>query len=149
MPNKTIQIALALLILLSLALSACSAGGQAEAHADMAPMSAMPAEVQQAPEAVSQAYRFAVANPEILTGLPCYCGCGAMGHTSNLSCFIQDVEDDSSIAWDNHALGCGICVDIAQDVMRLSAEGESLTDIRTYVDATYSSFGPPTNTPLP
>jgi hypothetical protein len=40
-------------------------------------------------------------------------------------------------------------VDITQDVMRLGAEGKPSPEIRAYVDARYSPFGPATDTPLP
>lgn len=42
-----------------------------------------------------------------------------------------------------------ICVDIAQDVMRLTADGQKPAVIRTYVDAAYSHIAPGTHTPLP
>jgi len=125
-------------------LSAC--GGN---RVTLAPESALPDFVRDAPENVREAYRFAIANPEELSQYPCYCGCGGMGHTSNLSCYIQEIEEDGTIIFDEHALGCGICVDIAQDVMRLMEEGRSPQEIRAYVDATYSQFGPSTDTPLP
>ena len=99
--------------------------------------------VQQAPPTVQEAYRFAVANPEVTSQIPCYCGCGAMGHTSNYTCFVAD-DRDGQITFDNHALGCSICVDIAQDTMRLLDEGKSVQEIFTYVDNTYARFGPPT-----
>ncbi len=72
-----------------------------------------------------------------------------MGHTSNLSCYISAIEPDGSIVFDEHASGCGICVDITQDVMRLMREERTSQDIRAYIDATYSPFGPSTDTPLP
>lgn len=72
-----------------------------------------------------------------------------MGHTSNLSCYIQDIAPDGAITFDNHANGCGICVDITQDVMRLKGEGWSSSAVRAYIDAQYSAFGPGTDTPLP
>ena len=50
------------------------------------------------------------------------------------------------VEYDNHALGCSICVDITQDAMRLNKEGKSVSEIRAYVDATYSKYGP-TNMP--
>ena len=108
----------------------------------MAPLDQMPAEVQEAPLVVQESYQFALANPEILTELPCYCGCGSMGHTSNYSCYVQEGSSDGDIKYDNHALGCSICVDITQDAMRLIEEGNSLSEIRTYVDNTYSKYGP-------
>jgi hypothetical protein len=109
---------------------------------DLAPLSGMPLEVQNAPAIVKQAYQFAVANPEVLTQLPCYCGCGGMGHTSNYSCYVADNDPDGNPTFDGHALGCSICVDITQDAIRMLDEGNSLGEIQAYVDQTYSRFGP-------
>lgn len=110
---------------------------------------ALPAFLNVATPRVRDAYRFAVANPSTLEQIPCYCGCGKMGHTSNLSCYISSASVDGAIVYDEHANGCGICVDITQDVMRLAQTSQSLWEIRAYVDAQYSPFGPSTDTPLP
>ena len=112
----------------------------------LAPMSMMPDEVKSAPPVTQQAYQFAVANPDVMTHIPCYCGCGAMGHTSNYSCYVESVDGAGSVKFDGHALGCSICVDITQDALRLSQQGKSPQDIKAYVDKTYSRFGP-TNMP--
>ncbi len=144
MPNLSrsfIFFLLALLLLASGALSACSA--VAEDHAlPMAAMGDMPAEVQSAPVSVQQAYQFAFANPDVTTQIPCYCGCGAMGHTSNYSCYVSNVDPNGTITYDSHALGCSICVDITQDAMRLLKQGKSVPEIRAYVDQTYAKYGP-------
>jgi hypothetical protein len=108
----------------------------------MAPLSDMPDEVKSAPVVTQQAYQFAVANPAVAKQVPCYCGCGAMGHTSNYSCYVQRVDDKGQVTYDPHALGCSICVDITQDTMRLLREGRSPQDIKAYVDKTYSRYGP-------
>jgi hypothetical protein len=132
-----------LLALGSLATGCSSPATGTTAHTfDMADLAAMPMEVQSAPVAVQQAYQFAVANPELMKQLPCYCGCGAMGHTSNYACYAAGTNADGSIEFDPHALGCSICVDITLDAMRLLEQGKSVPDIRAYVDATYSRFGP-------
>lgn len=98
---------------------------------------------------VRQAYQFALANPHEMEKYPCYCGCGSMGHTSNLSCYVKKLNADGSASLDEHAAGCGICVDITQDVMRMSLDGKAAPEIRAYVDAQYGSFGPSTDTPKP
>ncbi len=108
----------------------------------MAPMSMMPDDVKSAPAVTQQAYQFAVANPDIMQHIPCYCGCGAMGHTSNYSCYVESVDAAGKVKFDGHALGCSICVDITQDTMRLTKEGQSPQDIKAYVDKTYSQYGP-------
>lgn len=108
----------------------------------MAPMSMMPDDVKSAPAVTQQAYQFAVANPDVMQHIPCYCGCGAMGHTSNYSCYVESVDAAGKVKFDGHALGCSICVDITQDAMRLTKEGKSPQDIKAYVDKTYSQYGP-------
>jgi len=105
-------------------------------------MSDMPSEIQKAPTIVQESYQFAVVNPEALKNVPCYCGCGAVGHTSNYSCYVQEVKPSGEIVFDQHALGCTLCVDISQDVMRLTSEGKTPQEIRGAIDQTYSQYGP-------
>ena len=117
-------------------------GEGAPADLRMAPIDRFPADVQKAPVAVRNAYRFAAANAELLSQIPCYCGCGSMGHTSNAACYLVDPENPSESAIEPHALGCSICIDITQDVMRLKRRGGSLTDIYAFIDSTYARYGP-------
>ena len=133
-----------LTIVLALVLSACSSEARpSTAKVNLAPVSQLPSSVQQSPTRVREAYQFAVANPDLLKQIPCYCGCGAMGHTSNYACYVKTVNPDSSVTFDEHALGCSLCVDITQDAMRMSGEVKSAQDIRAEIVATYSKFGPP------
>jgi hypothetical protein len=104
-------------------------------------MDELPAEVQSAPASVRTAYQFAAANPDVMEDLPCYCGCGGIGHTSNYDCYVAEVAANGKIRFDGHALGCSICVDITLDAMRLLKDGKSVPEIRAYVDATYSRYG--------
>ena len=125
------------------ALPACSTqSSNNSVHLNMASMDQMPSEVQSAPVTVQQAYQFAIANPDVMKNIPCYCGCGNVGHTSNYSCYVSGVDDKGNVRFDQHALGCSICVDITQDVMRMLKDGKSPPDIRAYVDNTYSKYGP-------
>jgi len=134
---------LVFMIVFSSLLTACSAKSSVEDHdLAMASLDDMPLDVQTAPVAVQQAYQFNVANPDVMTQLPCYCGCGAMGHTSNYSCYVSGVEPDGKITYDTHALGCSICVDITQDAMRLLQQDKTVSEIKAYVDQTYAQYGP-------
>jgi hypothetical protein len=139
------MIVMLVFLLASASLASCStgkAGQDNEIHnVEMAEVSAMPRSVQNAPQVVRDGYRFAATHVDVLQQIPCYCGCGAMGHGSNYACFWQE---NGQI--DEHALNCGICVDIAQDVRRGLEHGQSLAEIRSQVDADYSRFGPPTDT---
>jgi hypothetical protein len=66
----------------------------------LAPESALPAAVRKAPAQVQEAYRCAIANRETLRWIPCFCGCGEEGHTSNADCYIKDVKPDGRIEFD-------------------------------------------------
>lgn len=128
-------------------LSACSgkaeaqAGGMDHSQMKMASLDEMPEEVRAASATTQHAYQFAVANPDVTQAIPCYCGCGDMGHTSNYSCYVQSNEG-GSLVYDSHALGCSICVDITQDAARLWSEGKTLQEIKVEIDNTYSRYGP-------
>lgn len=139
---KTRTVVIAAVIFLALLAAACgsSSGGTVK----LASVSMLPANMQRAPQRVREAYQFAAANPEALKNVPCYCGCGAIGHTSNFSCYIKDTKSDGSIVFDEHGLGCSLCVDIAQDVMRLTRAGKSPVEVRQTIIADYGKFGPPT-----
>ncbi len=127
-------------VVLAGTLQACASAPSAEGL-KMMPMDKMPAEVQSAPSVVQASYQFAAANPETMKAIPCYCGCGNIGQTSNYSCYVKGVDAGGKITWDDHALGCSLCVDITQDAMRLSGEGKSPPEIKAYVDSTYGKYG--------
>lgn len=59
---------------------------------------------QASPEA-QEAYRYAVAHPEILQYFPCYCGCGELGHRSVLDCSIEEFRPDGSVVLSRMTFG--------------------------------------------
>ena len=141
--SRKLFFGLIIIILALIGLTACSTQtNSGDMQLEMASMDQMPAEVQSAPVTVQEAYQFNVANPDVMKNIPCYCGCGNVGHTSNYDCYVSDVDDMGNITFDNHALGCSICVDITQDVMRMLKDGKSPQEARASIDATYSKYGP-------
>ncbi len=128
------------LIMLAALLPACSSTSST-AGLNLMPIDKMPAEVQAAPSIVQASYQFAAANPDVMKGIPCYCGCGSIGHTSNYSCYVQGVDANGKLSWDDHALGCSLCVNITQDAMRLLKDGKTVPEIKAYVDGTYGKYG--------
>lgn len=90
-------------VLLALIVAACGGGTQAVNPIQLAPESALPPDLRAAPPEVRQAYRFAIANPALLSAIPCYCGCGAQGHRSNLDCYVKETRPDGSIVFESHA----------------------------------------------
>ena len=140
------QFLLTIFIASTILISACAVPDQ-EKTIKLAPMKEMPITVQQSPTSVQESYQFAVANPDILKEIPCYCGCGPMGHTSNYSCYVQS-GNTNGVTFDEHALGCSICVDITTDTMHMLKEGQSIKEIRATIDQRYSQFGPSNMAPV-
>jgi hypothetical protein len=104
---------------------------------------ALPAEGQ-------AAYSFALARPDVLQWMPCYCGCAGAGHRSNLDCFFQRREVKGSYAYEEHASYCNVCIKTANLAQRMLLEGSTVTQIRAAVDATFGGGAAPgTDTPLP
>ncbi len=50
--------------------------------------------------AVQEAYRFALANPQVLEYVPCFCGCGRSGHLSLKDCYVRGFRADGSVQLD-------------------------------------------------
>ena len=53
-----------------------------------------------------QAYVFAARNPDVLSYVPCYCGCGMSdGHQSNVDCFVESRAPNGAVTeWDVHGM---------------------------------------------
>lgn len=99
---------------------------------------------------VRDAYEFALANPDKLQYMPCYCGCGLEAkHTSNLSCYISGADASGAVVFTDHATYCDICLEVARDTKRLVADGKSLKEIRAYIDQKNGQKGPATKTAMP
>ena len=134
-------------ILISLLIAACgSSAAKPMSTMKLAPESQLPAEMKDQPARVKEAYRFAIANPDLLKQIPCFCGCVAEQHESNYNCYVaKDGGPGSVLDFDNHATGCGICVDITQDVMTMQQEGKSVDEMRQVINQRYGTFGPSTD----
>jgi hypothetical protein len=64
-----------------------------------------PEQFHKASARVQENYRFAVANQDLLQWMPCFCGCRESGHTSNASCYVQEMRDDGSVLLDPMSYG--------------------------------------------
>ena len=111
---------------------------------------ARPDYVRALPAEGQAAYAFALARPDVLQWLPCYCGCAAMGHRSNLDCFFQRREVKGTFVYEEHASYCGICVKTASLADGMLRQGKTMVQIRAAVDSTFGGgTAPGTDTPLP
>ncbi len=106
--------------------------------------------VRSLPDKWQSAYAFALARPDVLQWIPCYCGCDGLGHGSNLNCFFQARDGRNSFTFDEHGSYCDICVDTANLASAMLRDGKSMVEIRAAVDSTYGGGAAPgTDTPLP
>lgn len=98
-----LALALGILVILSsgCASTRATAGRPRLKELRLAPLSEMPDYVRSASPQAQEAYRFAVANPELLKHIPCYCGCNAIGHQNNFDCYVDAL--DPVVEFDNHA----------------------------------------------
>lgn len=78
-------------------------------------------------ERARDAYTIAARIPSVLDALFCHCDCHEVrGRRSLLECFQDDMAEN-----------CGICQGQARLAAQLHAQGKSLKDIRTAIDARY------------
>ncbi|MBE41087.1 MAG: hypothetical protein CL480_07120 [Acidobacteria bacterium] len=56
-------------------------------------------------EVIRAVYTFAANHPEVLSYVPCYCGCENFGHGDNHDCFVADRKTDGSVTWEAHGMG--------------------------------------------
>ena len=99
--------------------------------------------------ATEEAYAFAIQHPQIVGWMPCFCGCEAMDHGSNLDCYFKHGQPGDKPVFEEHASFCEICVDITLKTKQLDAEGKSLREIRQIIDQTFGGSAPGTRTAQP
>ncbi|WP_407270621.1 PCYCGC motif-containing (lipo)protein [Radiobacillus sp. PE A8.2] len=108
----------------------------------------LPSFVTDRPSLVQENYALSYEYTDVLQYMPCFCGCVNQGHKSNYNCFIKE-HNGKNVTWDKMGLNCDICNSIARESIALYEEGNSLYDIRTYIDDKFGSYGPSTKTPMP
>jgi len=95
------------------------------------------------PEVVAAAYQFAAEHPEILSYVPCFCGCERSGHGGNHDCFVKSrTATGDVLEWDEHGIECAVCIDVATRSRQMYTSGASAKDIRAAIEKEYSSKFP-------
>ena len=92
-------------LLLVVACGPSTAPLQSETSLKLAPISDLSPELRRLPPDVQEAYRFALANRDTLEKIPCYCGCGNVGHMDNYMCYVKSETADGQVVFDYHASG--------------------------------------------
>jgi hypothetical protein len=101
-------------------------------------------------DVVRATYDFAAQHPEILSYVPCYCGCGADGHKANDACFVAKRDAKGNVLeWDTHGFGCTICVDVAREAMQMYSSGADVVAIRAAIEKKWTPGNAAGKTPTP
>ena len=102
------------------------------------------------PAVVMAAYQFAAEHPEILSYIPCFCGCERAGHQGNTDCFVRSrAVNGDVLEWDEHGLDCAVCLDVATRSRQMYSSGASVRDIRAAIDKEFGKLNPSTKMPTP
>jgi hypothetical protein len=102
------------------------------------------------PDVVRAAYVFAAEHPEVLSYVPCFCGCERAGHRGNDDCFVakRDASGDV-VEWEPHGLECTVCLDVANDARQMYASGASVRDIRASIEKKWAAASAQSHTHTP
>ena len=104
MINRRFFLIEGLLMAGTFAFNGCTQFEAAEHRYKLASESILPPDIAKAPTEIREAYRFAILNRDTLRYIPCYCGCGSDGHTSNASCYFKDSSTPEKPVFDRMSL---------------------------------------------
>jgi hypothetical protein len=95
------------------------------------------------PEVVRADYVFAAEHPEILSYVPCFCGCERAGHRGNEDCFVARRNAGGDVTeWEPHGLDCTVCLDVATEARQMFTSGASARDIRAAIEKKWAGQYP-------
>ena len=103
------------------------------------------------PQVIRAAYEFAARHPEVLSYMPCFCGCERGGHRNNDDCFVGKRNAKGQVTeWVAHGMVCEVCLDVATQAAQMHRSGASLTEIRESIEREFARpGGNHTPTPMP
>lgn len=115
------------------------------------PLPVQPYTPPRPPDVVRAAYVFAAEHPEVLSYVPCFCGCERSGHRGNHDCFVKARSENGDVTeWDPHGLDCTVCIDVATEARQMFTSGANASNIRAAIDKKWANFkGGHTPTPHP
>ena len=72
---------------------------------NLPPLPFSPSPAARSPEVVNASYKFAAEHPEVLSYVPCYCGCERSGHRGNDDCFVSARAANGDVTeWEPHGM---------------------------------------------
>jgi len=112
----------------------------------------LPAYANARSQQITAAYRFAAEHPEVLSYVPCFCGCERGGHRGNEDCFVKTRAENGDVTeWEPHGMECQVCLDVATQASQMFSSGASVRDIRAAVEKKWAAQSQQmhTHTPTP
>jgi len=105
---KSILLSALVVLLISGVVSGCGSGrtakGPSATPAEMVKKAGpMPTWLASGTADLTEIYAWAAAHQAELQYIPCYCGCGSMGHTNNAQCYFTTDKTGQITAYDQHA----------------------------------------------
>jgi Protein of unknown function with PCYCGC motif len=74
-------------------------------QASLPPLPFSPAPPARPAQVVREVYKFAAEHPEVLSYVPCYCGCERSGHRGNEDCFVTARDEKGDVTdWEPHGM---------------------------------------------
>jgi hypothetical protein len=129
---------------------AAKTGGPVRARVSVPPLPNVGFAPVRPMDIVRATYDFAAQHPEILSYVPCYCGCGSQGHKANDMCFVARRDPKGNVLeWDTHGFGCAVCVDVAREAMQLYSSGADVVSIRAAIERKWTPGNAAGKTPTP
>ena len=88
------------------AANADASSDSTEMSAGLPPLPTFPFPAALPMPVVRAVYTFAAVHPEVLSKVPCFCGCENRGHRHNDDCFVAGRDAAGRVtAWEPHGLG--------------------------------------------
>ncbi len=75
------------------------------ASTDLPPLPMVQFPAPRPPEMIRSVYAFAANHPEVLSYVPCFCGCENFGHGDNHDCFVAHRDAEGRVTWEPHGMG--------------------------------------------
>lgn len=66
------------------------------------PEGSLPSFAVKAGPKAQEAYRYAAAHGDVLQYIPCFCGCGNIGHRHNTDCYVAERLPEGRITFTSH-----------------------------------------------
>ncbi len=74
-------------------------------QAALPPLPFIPTPPARPMEVVREVYKFSAEHPEVLSYVPCYCGCEHSGHRGNEDCFVTSRAANGDVTeWEPHGM---------------------------------------------